>query len=56
MLAEKIVSKGQFSFKKNNKVRMEYLTPYKYLLVINNNTIYIKKDNKLNTYSQRMNF
>ena len=47
MLAEKIVSKGQFSFKKNNKVRMEYLTPYKYLLVINNNTIYIKKDNKL---------
>mgnify|MGYP001306862252 FL=1 len=55
MLAEKIVSKGQFSFKKNNKVRMEYLTPYKYLLVINNNTIYIKKDNKLNTYSAKSN-
>ena len=55
ILAEKIVSKGQFSFKKNNKVRMEYLTPYKYLLVINNNTIYIKKDNKLNTYSAKSN-
>src|SRR6186997_2251099 len=42
MLSEKIVSKGKFWFKKDNKVRMEYNQPFQYLMILNNNNIYIK--------------
>src|SRR3954464_4806634 len=34
LLAEKIKSKGKFYYKKEDKVRIEYLTPYSYLLVM----------------------
>src|SRR5690606_11602738 len=42
MLAEKIVSKGKFWFKKENKVRMEYSSPSYYLMVINGKDFRIK--------------
>ncbi len=42
MLEEKIVSKGIFWFKKEQKVRMEYLSPTKYLIVMNDKTFRIK--------------
>ncbi|MGZ4036422.1 MAG: LolA family protein, partial [Bacteroidia bacterium] len=35
VLSEKVNSKGHFSFKKENMLRWEYTTPYKYLIVIN---------------------
>ena len=37
LLSEKIVSRGKFWFKKENKVRMEYQQPFQYLMVINQN-------------------
>jgi len=46
MLSEKIISKGIFYFKKENKVRLEYREPFNYLLVINNGKILIKDDAK----------
>ncbi len=46
MLSEKITSKGTFYFKKDNKVRLEYHQPFKYLLVINDGKILIKDDAK----------
>jgi outer membrane lipoprotein-sorting protein len=55
VLSEKIISKGHFSFKKENKVRMEYDQPYKYLLVINKNDILIRNDQKTNTFSAKSN-
>jgi len=57
MLSEKIVSKGKFWFKKDNMVRLEYTQPYKYLMIINKNNIYIKdgqKENKISTGSNKI--
>lgn len=42
MLSEKIVSKGKFWFKKENKVRMEYTSPTYYLMVINGSDFRIR--------------
>jgi len=57
MLSEKIVSNGKFWFKKENKVRMEYVHPFKYLMIINQNNVYIKdgqKENKISTKSNKL--
>ena len=57
MLSEKIVSKGRFWFKKNNMVRMEYNQPFQYLMIINQNNVYIKdgqKENKISTRSNKL--
>jgi outer membrane lipoprotein-sorting protein len=57
MLAEKIVSNGKFWFKKDNQVRMEYTTPFQYLMIINGNNIYIRdgqKENKVSTRSNKL--
>jgi outer membrane lipoprotein-sorting protein len=43
---EKVTSKGVFYFKQNNMVRLEYLQPFKYLLVMNNGKATIKDDAK----------
>ncbi|CAN5572071.1 hypothetical protein BH11BAC3_BH11BAC3_27480 [soil metagenome] len=57
MLAEKIVSKGMFWFKKNNMVRMEYTQPFKYLMILNNDRVYVKdaqKETKVSAGSNRL--
>jgi outer membrane lipoprotein-sorting protein len=55
MLSEKIVSKGKFWFKKENLLRMEYNTPYSYLMILNKDNIYIKDGQKVNTVSTKSN-
>jgi outer membrane lipoprotein-sorting protein len=55
ILSEKITSKGKFLFKKQNMVKMEYLTPFKYLLVINKDKVTIKDDKKSNSFSSKSN-
>ncbi|MFT4152976.1 outer membrane lipoprotein carrier protein LolA [Parafilimonas sp.] len=57
MLSDKIISKGKFWFKKENKVRMEYAQPFQYLMILNNNNIYIKdgqKENKISAGSNKL--
>ena len=49
ILQEKMVSKGWFYYQKENKVRMEYGAPFKYLLVINGTKISIKDNNSKST-------
>src|SRR5688572_8181027 len=46
MLADKAVSKGKFYFKKDSKVRLEYLQPAKNLIVMNSGKMLIKDDKK----------
>jgi len=53
MLSEKITSNGKFWFKKDNLVRMEYTSPFKYLMIINHNNVFIKDDQKENKFSAR---
>lgn len=55
MLSEKIVSKGHFVFKKENLLRWEYNSPYKYLIVINKDKIRIKDEKKTSKYDMNNN-
>ncbi len=55
MLSEKITSKGHFYFQKKNNLRWEYTTPYKYIIVINQDKIFIKDENKLKKYDMNSN-
>jgi outer membrane lipoprotein-sorting protein len=57
MLNDKIISKGKFWFKKNNLVRIEYTQPFQYLMVMNQNNVYIKdgqKENKMSAKSNKL--
>ncbi|HRO41492.1 MAG TPA: outer membrane lipoprotein carrier protein LolA [Flavipsychrobacter sp.] len=56
LLSEKIKSKGKFFFKKEDRVRIEYTSPYSYLLVMNGGQIMVKdeqKTSKINTRNSK---
>ncbi len=56
LLAENIKSKGKFYFKKEGKVRIEYTSPFTYLMVMNNGQVMVKdeqKTNKINTRNSK---
>jgi outer membrane lipoprotein-sorting protein len=46
MLSEKIVSSGKFCFRKKDRLRMEYVQPYPYLLILNGGKIYVRDGQK----------
>lgn len=57
MLSEKITSKGNFWFKKDSRVRMEYNQPFKYLMILNKDKVYVKdgqKESRVSTKSNKM--
>ncbi|ATL47600.1 cell envelope biogenesis protein LolA [Chitinophaga caeni] len=51
MLADKITSKGKFWFKQADKVKMEYLQPTYYLVIINGKNIKIKDSKQVSKVS-----
>src|ERR1700741_377475 len=55
VLSEKIISKGHFVFKKDNLLRWEYMSPTKYLIVINKEKIMIKDEKKTTKYAMNSN-
>ncbi len=55
MLKDKINSKGKFYYKKGNKVRIEYTSPYTYLMVLNNNNMTIRDGQKTSNYNTKSN-
>ncbi len=55
MMEEKIVSKGQFYYKKDKKVRLEYTSPFKYLMVINGDNVVIQDESRTNRFSAKSN-
>lgn len=57
LLDEEIVSKGKFYYGQQDKIRIEYLQPYKYLMVINNGQMLVKdeqKSNKINAKGSKV--
>ena len=48
VFAEKVISKGKFYYKKENKICLEYSRPLDYLIVINNARLKIVSDGKKN--------
>ena len=55
VLSQKIVSKGRFYFKKENNIRWEYTSPYKYLIIISNNQLFTSDDKSQNRYDLKSN-
>lgn len=55
MLSEKITSKGHFVFKKENLLRWEYVSPSKYLIIINKDKVMIKDEKKTTKYDMNSN-
>lgn len=53
MLNDKVQSKGKFYYKKNDKVRIEYLSPFQYLLVMNGSMISVKENGKVSKINTR---
>ena len=56
MLNDKVSSKGKFYYKKEHKIRIEYTSPFKYLLVMNGSSVIVKdgqKTNKINTRNSK---
>lgn len=56
LLADKMTSKGKFYYRKEDKVRIEYTTPFQYLLVMNAGQIMVKdeqKTSKINTRNSK---
>lgn len=53
ILEEKIRSSGKFYFKKERLLRWEYIQPYSYIIVINNDRISIRDDKKTSQFDTR---
>ncbi len=56
MLNDKVISKGKFHFKQQDKIRIEYTAPFQYLLIMNGGQIMVKdgeKTNKINTKNSK---
>jgi outer membrane lipoprotein-sorting protein len=57
VLSEKIITKGKFLFKKENKLRWEYTSPFHYLIILNNGNMIVKdeeKQNKIDVKNNKM--
>ncbi len=57
LLTEKIVSKGEFYFKRSDKIKISYATPYAYTLIINGDQMITKdqrKESHVNTASNKL--
>jgi outer membrane lipoprotein-sorting protein len=55
MLSEKINSTGKFWYRKKDDLRMEYIRPYPYLMILHEGKIFIKEGQKENKISARSN-
>jgi outer membrane lipoprotein-sorting protein len=50
VLAEKIISRGVFFFRKENNIRWEYTKPYRYLIIISNGHLFTRDDKNQKLY------
>lgn len=55
ILSKTLVSKGLFCFRRENNIRWEYLLPYKYLIIISQDKIYIKEEKDQKQYDIQSN-
>lgn len=56
-LTEKITSSGKFWFRRSNQVRIEYLKPFRYLMIMNGDKMLVRdneKENKINVKSNKL--
>lgn len=53
MMNDKVSSKGKFYFKKEDKIRIEYTSPFQYLLVMSGGQIAVRDEHKTNKINTR---
>lgn len=53
MMNDKVSSKGKFYFKKEDKIRIEYTSPFQYLLIMSGGQITVRDENKTNKINTR---
>jgi len=56
-LTEKITSNGKFWFKRSNKVRIEYVSPFAYTMIMNGDKLLLRdgqKENRVNVKSNKL--
>lgn len=53
MMNDKVNSRGKFYFKKEDKIRIEYTSPFQYLLIMNGGQIMVRDENKTNKINTR---
>jgi outer membrane lipoprotein-sorting protein len=54
-LTEKITSTGKFWFKRSNRVRIEYIKPYTYTMIMNGDKMLLRDDQKENRINVKSN-
>lgn len=54
-LTETITSTGEFWFKRSNRVRIDYVKPFVYKVIMNQDKLLIKDDDKVNTINVKSN-
>jgi outer membrane lipoprotein-sorting protein len=55
ILSGNLISKGYFCFRRENLIRWEYSVPYRYLIIINQDKIFIKEENNQKQYDIQSN-
>lgn len=55
ILTNNLVSKGHFCFRRENNIRWEYIQPYKYLIIISQDKIFIKEEKDQKQYDIQSN-
>lgn len=55
VISEKIITRGKFYFKKENKLRWEYTDPFRYLIIMNGERVLIKDEKKENRFDAASN-
>src|SRR5574344_598067 len=55
MLNDKMVSKGKMYYKQSSLLRWEYISPYKYIFIMNGTNVYIKSAKKKSVIDTRSN-
>jgi outer membrane lipoprotein-sorting protein len=55
VFSEKIISKGHFVYRNDNKIRWEYTSPYRYLIIINNDQLYTSTEGNSKVYDIQAN-
>lgn len=53
LLADKITSRGKFYYRKEDKVRIEYTSPFQYLVVMNSGQMMVKDEQKTSKVNTR---
>ena len=55
MMEEVLISEGRFFFKKENKIRWEYIKPITYAIIINGSSFTINNDGKISQFDAESN-